>query len=970
MTNLTHHSFPSGVTPRPRYWTRLLTLLLLLVAVTTQAKADDFYTYTYDSTEEFYKVSLSSAFKDEVNKASGGEFTGEPADGTTVTWKTGDPLPAFDADYSDDNGAHPLSLNSLFAYCSNTTSLDLSNYNTENVVNMYGMFYYCTNLEKVDLSSFDTRKVTSMVGMFNLCRKLTKLDLSNFDTGEVTSMLVMFYECNSLTSLDLSNFNTEKVTTMERMFQYCNSLTSVDLSHFNTENVTSMAYMFSGCSALTSLDLSSFTLNEDVQLSYMFSNTCSNNQGEAYQGLAATTAIANKLNSNARTGIQIDKLKFQSVNGDSSNEASFQDGFYSYTYDATNEVYKVALLPEFKEQLNKADGGTFTGTTSYGNTVTWKTGDPLPPFDADCDDGINGTHPLSLEELFANCDAMTSLDLSDYNTANVSIMNSMFAYCSNLSSINLSSFNTANVTDMASMFLNCNSLSSLDLSNFNTTNVTDMSSLFYGCSSLSTLDLSNWNTANVQSMAYMFYDCSGLVNINLTGLFTIKIININYMFAGCTNLTSLDLSTLQMVSRVTSTNATLFQNTCANSDHLVFGLAASNVIADRLNDSQYTGINTAKLWFRTFKDDFYTYSYNASENLYYVSLTSGFKDQLNKADGGTFTGTTAAGDTITWQTGDPLPAFNANYRVSLDNLFNNCSLMTSLNLSNYNTERVASMQAMFSGCSSLSSLDVSNFSTANVTNMASMFANCSGLSSLDVSKFNTASVTSMASMFSGCSGLSTLNLSTFNTANVTSMQAMFSGCSGLGSVDLTGFNTANVTKMNSMFADCSVLTSLDLSDFTLKDGVKMASMFGNTCANSDHTVYGLAATEAIVNTLNNSGTTGINTDKLKFRTLNFYTYTYDASANVYKVALSSGFKDQLNKATGGELTGLTVDGNTITWKTGDPMPAFNSNYDDGTNGQHALSLEGLFAGCSAMTSIDLSEYNTANVTNMASMFSE
>ena len=40
------------------------------------------------------------------------------------------------------------------------------------------------------------------------------------------------------------------------------------------------------------------------------------------------------------------------------------------------------------------------------------------------------------------------------------------------------------------MFYNCNSLLSIDLSNFNTQNVTNMDSMFYKCNSLSSIDLS------------------------------------------------------------------------------------------------------------------------------------------------------------------------------------------------------------------------------------------------------------------------------------------------------------------------------------------------------------------------------------------------------------------------------------------------------------------------------------------------
>jgi len=54
----------------------------------------------------------------------------------------------------------------------------------------------------------------------------------------------------------------------------------------------------------------------------------------------------------------------------------------------------------------------------------------------------------------------------------------MFSGCSSLTSLNLSNFNTNNVTNMSYMFFNCSSLTSLDLSNFNTNNATIMSDMF------------------------------------------------------------------------------------------------------------------------------------------------------------------------------------------------------------------------------------------------------------------------------------------------------------------------------------------------------------------------------------------------------------------------------------------------------------------------------------------------------------
>ena len=63
-------------------------------------------------------------------------------------------------------------------------------------------------------------------------------------------------------------------------------------------------------------------------------------------------------------------------------------------------------------------------------------------------------------------------------------MYKMFYGCSSLTNIDLSNFNTNNVTDMSWMFSECSSLTNIDLSNFNTNNVTDMSGMFSGCNKL------------------------------------------------------------------------------------------------------------------------------------------------------------------------------------------------------------------------------------------------------------------------------------------------------------------------------------------------------------------------------------------------------------------------------------------------------------------------------------------------------
>ena len=143
------------------------------------------------------------------------------------------------------------SMRSMFASCTNLTSLDVSKFRTQNVTDMYYMFGDCSSLTSLDVSKFDTRNVTDMDYMFNNCSNLTSLDVSKFDTQNVTSMWTMFKGCSSLTSLDLSNFDTQNVTNMYGMFYGCVNLATIYASDkFVTTACSYYERMFSGCEKL------------------------------------------------------------------------------------------------------------------------------------------------------------------------------------------------------------------------------------------------------------------------------------------------------------------------------------------------------------------------------------------------------------------------------------------------------------------------------------------------------------------------------------------------------------------------------------------------------------------------------------------------------------------------------------------------------------------------------------------------
>jgi len=156
----------------------------------------------------------------------------------------------------------------------------------------------------------------------------------------------------------------------------------------------------------------------------------------------------------------------------------------------------------------------------------------------------------NMHYMFFDISNLTTLNLSSFNTSNVTNMRYMFSGMSNLTAINLSSFNTSQVTDMSYIFSYMFKLTSLDLSNFDTSKVTNMGSMFYYMPELATLNLSNFDTSKVTNMSSMFYYMSKLTTLDLSNFDTSKVTNMRDMFSGMSNLTALNLSSFD-VSQVT-----------------------------------------------------------------------------------------------------------------------------------------------------------------------------------------------------------------------------------------------------------------------------------------------------------------------------------------------------------------------------------------------------------------------------------
>lgn len=69
------------------------------------------------------------------------------------------------------------------------------------------------------------------------------------------------------------------------------------------------------------------------------------------------------------------------------------------------------------------------------------------------------------------------------------------------------------VTDMRYMFAGCYALTTVDVSGFDTSKVMDMGGMFYNCTALAALDVSGFDTLKVMDMSGMFCNCTALTTV-------------------------------------------------------------------------------------------------------------------------------------------------------------------------------------------------------------------------------------------------------------------------------------------------------------------------------------------------------------------------------------------------------------------------------------------------------------------------
>ena len=413
---------------------------------------------------------------------------------------------------------------------------------------------------------------------------------------------------------------------------------------------------------------------------------------------------------------------------------------------------------------------------------------------------LNISKADGMSYLFYECNALTQLDLSNWDTSNIQYMIATFDGCNNLTELNCSTWNTGKVYNMQLAFYNCNSLETIPVRDWNTKSLMYMDKAFGNCTSLVNLDVSKWDTSKVVELTNTFYYCSSLKTLDVSKWKTSNVLRADSLFAVCEKLTSLDVSKWDTGN---ITTASSMFSACR---------ALTSLDVSKWNTSKMTNISSMFNGCTTLTTlDVSKWDTSNVTNMKSIfsscpSLTTLDASKWNTGKVIDMSGVFSFCKSLTSL---DVSKWDTSKVVDMNYIFSNCEKLTTLDVSKWNTSNVTNMRAMFSGCSGLTSLDISKWNTANVTDLSSLFAFDNKLASLDISKWNTGKVTNMGQMFNFCLKLTSLDLSAWNTSKVTSMWAMFNSCTSLITVKINNWDTSKVTNMKKMFSDCTNLTTIE-----------------------------------------------------------------------------------------------------------------------------------------------------------------
>lgn len=473
----------------------------------------------------------------------------------------------------------PTSMDRWFQGCSNLKEIDWTNVDSSNCTSMASLLDSCSSLEECDLSALDTSNVENFAGIFRQMRPFAGfMDyVNNWDTSSGTSFASMFAGMKGLNEIK-PTFDTSNGTNFNNMFGYAD-FRVVDITGIDLSNAEMTHFMFGVMQYLTTIkSYCPFELPPGCATLNMFTNSTRlvGGKGTTYSvtdgayakcdGGPSDPGYFTRVYQGRVTTIFSDRTLI--INEDMADREAniaahghvvgeYDPPPYNYTTHGQQEwpSYGPDRI-EFGPGTKPTNLDYWLSSHAYAREVDFT--------------NLDTSECTSMRGMCMNMEKIQTMDMSRFDTSNVTDMSSMFNGCHYLNDIRLfrntsnvtdfsrmfedcwyiqtipgvSTFDTSSATALFYMFANCRDLRGVSINRWDVSNVTNFQGIFFHCQSMADVLLDRWDVSNARTMAQMFEGCYALTDIRMStiGWVCPNLTNAEEMFKSCTNMKYINLA--------------------------------------------------------------------------------------------------------------------------------------------------------------------------------------------------------------------------------------------------------------------------------------------------------------------------------------------------------------------------------------------------------------------------------------------
>ena len=356
------------------------------------------------------------------------------------------------------------------------------------------------------------QKIVNMESMYEDYKKPIYVELENLNTAARPANIKNMFKNSKVVSVTMPKvIDTTATTDMSSLFENCSNLTTLkNFDQIDTDNVTNMSKMFYNTPNYKGIDqvAKSLKASKVTDMSYMFSIACANDRIIFNPGFTtdSVTTMQGMFEGICPKDVDISHFRFDNLKDMSRmfkgrfNELtadSIRDHYIgradSYSYGVSDVIWPSRhSAPKLETMARLFQSNRFIRKVKAPNLDTPRLKD--------------------LSWAFYGIGSFNEFDVTGLETSNVEDFSHIFALneegFKNFESIKLN-FNTSKATNLQEIFFYTWYPKNLDLSSWNTSNVTNMLECFgMTRNTVDELDLTGWNTAKVTNMDYFLYDSS------------------------------------------------------------------------------------------------------------------------------------------------------------------------------------------------------------------------------------------------------------------------------------------------------------------------------------------------------------------------------------------------------------------------------------------------------------------------------